>query len=92
MPACLPAFQRPPLIVPRVIFELPPQALLQLLQQPSDALVLLVDEVKKQGFDGLVRGRAGRRRTADESRQPARFVCAPVGHDRWSAGSLCAGV
>ncbi|WIA18822.1 hypothetical protein OEZ85_003503 [Tetradesmus obliquus] len=43
-----------PLIVPRVLAEVQGKALMAMLQQPGDALALLVDEVEKHGFDGLV--------------------------------------
>lgn len=46
--------QGPPLIVPRVIFELAPQDLVKVLQQPTDAIDMIVAEIQKQGLDGLV--------------------------------------
>lgn len=46
--------QAPPLIVPRVIVELAPQALLRFLQQPEATLQMVVDEIVQQGLDGLV--------------------------------------
>jgi len=51
--------QAPPLIVPRVIVELAPQALLRFLQQPEATLQMVVDEIVQQGLDGLVRHLAG---------------------------------
>ncbi|KAF6257097.1 glycoside hydrolase superfamily [Scenedesmus sp. NREL 46B-D3] len=46
--------QSPPLIVPRVVAEVSGKDLMVMLQRPGDAIALLVDEVEKQGFDGLV--------------------------------------
>eukprot|EP00882_Tetradesmus_deserticola_P014832 GHRQ01015783.1.p1 GENE.GHRQ01015783.1~~GHRQ01015783.1.p1 ORF type:complete len:225 (+),score=56.44 GHRQ01015783.1:755-1429(+) len=51
--------QSAPLIVPRVVAEVSGKSLLHMLQQPGDAMALLVDEVEQQGYDGLVRGGAG---------------------------------
>jgi len=38
-----------------VIVELAPKHLMQLLQAPGEAIALVVDEVNKQQFDGVVR-------------------------------------
>jgi hypothetical protein len=46
--------QAPPLIVPRVIFELTPQDLVRVLQQPTGVIDVVVSEMQKQGLDGLV--------------------------------------
>jgi hypothetical protein len=46
--------QGPPLIVPRVMAEVSGRALMVMLQRPGDAIALMVDEVEKHGFDGLV--------------------------------------
>jgi hypothetical protein len=43
-----------PLIVPRVVAELGGQDLNYLLQRPGETIAMLVDEVEKHGFDGLV--------------------------------------
>eukprot|EP00775_Hariotina_reticulata_P004211 gene4211-4460_t len=43
-----------PHIVPRVIVELAPKHLMQLLQKPGEAIALVVDEVNKQQFEGVV--------------------------------------
>lgn len=45
--------------MPRVLAEVQGKALMAMLQQPGDALALLVDEVEKHGFDGLVSMAAG---------------------------------
>jgi hypothetical protein len=43
-----------PLIVPRVIAEVSGNDLMYLLQRPGEVIAMLVDEVEKHGFDGLV--------------------------------------
>lgn len=44
-----------PRIVPRFLFELGPQALGEVLADPSDAIGIIVEECKRQGYDGMVR-------------------------------------
>jgi hypothetical protein len=46
--------QAPPLIVPRFIFELGPQELLSALENHAPVTDMIVDEVNKQGLDGIV--------------------------------------
>jgi hypothetical protein len=46
--------QGPPLIVPRVIFELSPQDLVKALQNQQAVIAMIVEELQKQGLDGLV--------------------------------------
>lgn len=46
--------QGPPLIVPRVIFELSPQDLVKALQNQQAVIAMIVEEIQKQGLDGLV--------------------------------------
>lgn len=48
------ALQAPPLIVPRFIFELGPQQLLSALEDHATVTDMIVEEVKKQGLDGIV--------------------------------------
>jgi hypothetical protein len=40
--------------VPRVIAEVSGNDLMYLLQRPGEVIAMLVDEVEKHGFDGLV--------------------------------------
>ncbi|KAF8056348.1 chid1 [Scenedesmus sp. PABB004] len=47
------AWQAPPLIVPRVISELPTAQLVRMLEEPESVIDMLLEEVEKQGFDGL---------------------------------------
>lgn len=51
--------QAPPLIVPRVIFELTPQDLVKVLEQPTSITDMIVSEVENQGLDGLVSSQKG---------------------------------
>jgi hypothetical protein len=44
----------PPLIVPRVVVELPQQETLAMVQDPTATVTVLVTEAVAQGYDGLV--------------------------------------
>lgn len=46
----------PPRILPRVIFELQGQDVVQALQRPADVAQLLAAEAARHGFDGWVGG------------------------------------
>lgn len=46
--------QTPPLVVPRVIFELQPPDLLRALEEQPAIIDMVVEETKKEGLDGVV--------------------------------------
>jgi hypothetical protein len=84
--------QGPPLIVPRVIFELSPQDLVKALQNQQAVIAMIVEELQKQGLDGLVSS------TSNKSTSSI-MVCAarglrlstpiPQHHELCTLGTLC---
>jgi hypothetical protein len=49
------ASRQAPLVVPRMLLELPPSLLEMMVNQPGQPIQLMLNEVTKHGFDGLVR-------------------------------------